>query len=119
MLAAELAGVIQVVLDLKAWAAEGSALWRSGEAVGESAAQLQPKFLALCRCQYCGWPPRTSHVCCKAESEKWPKPFGGEESEWIPDIGHGVIYVAGVWFRWVQIVTLPLFFPLEIRKNLT
>lgn len=56
----------------------------------------------------------------RAESEKWPKPFGGAQKIVSESrmIGHWIFYTVGVWFCFVHIVTVPWFFSLEGRKYL-
>lgn len=54
----------------------------------------------------------------RLEPEMWPGSFGGVmKTQWIPDFGHWVIYTAEIWFCSVQIVTVPWFFPREVRKR--
>jgi hypothetical protein len=42
-----------------------------------------------------------------------------EDSERIQDIRHRVIYTSGVWLCFYLIITVPWFFPVEVRKHLT
>jgi hypothetical protein len=58
---------------------------------------LQPQWSAACLGL------EDSCVCCRGQSP-WRGP---ENQEWIPDTGHWVIYIAGVWFFFHLTVTMP------------
>lgn len=49
----------------------------------------------------------------KVTKDLWRSP---EDHKWTPDIRHYIIYTVGVWFCFDLIVTVPWFFPLEVRK---
>lgn len=61
-----------------------------------------------------------AHVLQKEELEKWPEPFGGAqrmatESQTL-DSG---LFTTGIWIFFVQIVSVPWLFILDVRKYLT
>lgn len=66
--------------------------------------------------------PRGQAVCAaegraiEVTQAPWRSP---EDGEWIPEFGHRVIYNVSVWGCFVQTVTMPWFFSLEVRKKLT
>lgn len=66
--------------------------------------------------------PKRLVVCIvEGEPEKRSRHFGGvpRNSEWILDVRYQVIYTFGVWFCTIQVMTVPWFFLLEVRKYLT